>query len=84
MPKSVVYKNIHIHISFRVKDVRATELKNDCACVTYVRSSAGPRLEQQISKCKINRRKVALFFYFYMTLRVFPFQNALFICVGLR
>ena len=42
------------------------------------------RLEQQIPNVKSITDRWPYFGNFYMTLRVFPFQNALFIFVGLR
>ena len=69
-----------------------TELKNDCACVTYDpvsgtswRASAGKsRLKQQIPNVKSITEWLRYFVDFYMTMRVFTLQNALFIFVGLR
>ena len=68
--------------------VHSTKLKNDCACVPCdpVGGCRRENLDSSSKRLMWNQSQKGdvILSIFYMTLRVFTFQNALFIFVGLR
>ena len=66
---------------------KGTELQNNCACVTY--DPVGLRrenldLSSTFQMKNQSQKGDVILSIFYMTLRVFPFQDALFIFMELR